>query len=181
MIESEGNLEMRCFVGIPVSGEIADLCVELGRSASDGRPVPRENLHLTLQFLDEQPHDSLEELHMQLDALRHPVFSIRVSGLGQFGQTLHVMVEPSSILQSLHDKVLACVRRSGIRVPHRRFRPHITVARGLKKCPSNDFLKQPITDCTMQVAQFALFSSTLHSSGARYETLADYQLLPGGT
>jgi len=169
---------MRCFVGIPVSGEAADLCTELGRSAAVGRPVPRENLHLTLQFLDEQPRNNLEDLHMQLSALRYPVFSIRLSGLGQFGQTLHFMVEPSPMLQRLHEKILTCVLRSGIRVSQRRFRPHITVVRGLKKSLSNGYLDQPVAVCTMQAGQFALFASQLHSNGARYEILADYRLLP---
>ncbi|WP_170588379.1 RNA 2',3'-cyclic phosphodiesterase [Ruegeria arenilitoris] len=167
---------IRCFVAIPVSSEIAQLYADVARAAHSGRSLPAENLHLTLAFLGDQTRDALIELNDHLEAVRCPAFSIRLSGLGSFGNSLHMAVEPDPELLHLHESVLQCIRLAGMRLQRRRFRPHITIVRGIEPALNRGFLQIPVPQATMFVTQFNLKSSTLRPDGARYETLSTYPL-----
>ena len=52
---------MRAFIALPVSGAALDGIARLQQHLPEGRPLPEENLHLTLAFLDEQQDDHLAE------------------------------------------------------------------------------------------------------------------------
>lgn len=167
---------IRCFVAIPVSSEIAQLCADVARAAHSGRSLPAENLHLTLAFLGDQTQDALIELNDHLEALECPAFSIRLSGLGSFGNSLHMAVEPEPELLHLHESVQRCIRQAGLTLQRRRFRPHITMVRAIGSSLNRDFLQSTVPQATMVVTQFDLNSSTLRPDGARYETLSTYPL-----
>ncbi|WP_170405925.1 RNA 2',3'-cyclic phosphodiesterase [Ruegeria arenilitoris] len=167
---------IRCFVAIPVSSEIAQICADVARAAHCGRSLPAENLHLTLAFLGDQTRNALIELNDHLEALKRPAFSIRLSGLGSFGNSLHMVVEPDPELLHLHESVLQCIGRAGLTLQRRRFRPHITIVRGIESALNKAILHIPVPQTTMVVTQFNLNSSTLRPDGARYETLSTYPL-----
>lgn len=169
---------MRSFLAIPVTPDLMRYCRVLQSGFSGGRPVVAENLHVTLVFLGDTPEEQLAVLHVELERIRHPAFCIRFDGLGMFGNTIHLTVAKNPSLQELQTKTLQLVRRVGIDVPRRRFRPHITILRGVNPALFKGFSGfSPDAPC-MTVDRFALFSSTLTPQGPRYDRLADYLLSP---
>jgi 2'-5' RNA ligase len=169
---------MRSFIALTPPDDTAGALERLQRRLGFGRPTPRENLHLTLAFLDDQPQELLEELHEQLSTLRAPPFAVALAGLGVFGTAVHVPAMDNPALTDLHDRILTACRRAGITPQRRRFRPHVTLAR-LGKGQTPPPLRAELSDFqipAMQVQSFALYQSTLHPKGARHEVLASYPL-----
>lgn len=145
-------------------------------------------MHLTLTFFPEVSLAELEELNLALEMMRPGPVALRVSGLGTFGsadpRSLHATVAPDPALVHLQKKVETAARRSGIDLPHRRFVPHITLARFPSRMPPEDHAKigrflqaqgnfhfDPV-----MVDEVALIQSTLGSDGARYDLLEAYPI-----
>lgn len=181
---------MRAFIAIDLPDDTAAALAELQQRLPAGRPVPRDNLHLTLAFLDDQPEAVLEDLHFELASLRALPFDLRLSGLGCFGgrvpKVLFAGLDPSAELTRLHGQVVNAVRSAGIARPRERFRPHVTLAR-FNRPPDRqqagrlqDFLAahDRLTLPPFPVNGFCLYRSTLHSEGAIHEELARYPLAP---
>ncbi|WP_058283775.1 RNA 2',3'-cyclic phosphodiesterase [Ruegeria denitrificans] len=152
----------------------------LQRTIPVGRPLPSENLHLTLAFLDDQSEQVLQALDDELLALSAEPFVITFTRLERFGRVVAVGVNECEPLLALHRKVKAAARRAGIMLPRRRFRPHVTIAR-LKS--SRYETAQPVSGLCpvtavpdMQVTSLALFESILRPEGARHHVLAQYTL-----
>jgi len=171
---------MRAFLAISLSDETKAALASLQSALPFGRPVPPENLHLTLVFLDDQIEETLETLHEELLTLSAPSFSVTFSGVESFGQVLAVRVAESAPLVALHREVQTATRRAGIVLPRRRFRPHVTIARlkpgrggelrqVLSTHPQGALLDMPVTG-------FTLYQSTLRPEGARHDALAHYAL-----
>jgi 2'-5' RNA ligase len=175
---------IRSFVAIPVTGYAADRLTALARAFSEGRPVPPENLHLTLAFLGDQPVEALEELDHALSAIRLLSFDLSTTGielLGPRNEALTIGVVPSLSLNELHTRIHRALRQTRIATERRRFRPHVTIAR-LRTPPGSDprrSVSEPPTPATLPATGFALYRSTLRPSGAVHEILADYPLTAG--
>lgn len=169
---------MRSFVAIPIPDDTAKALAELQRRLDVGRRLPRDNLHLTLAFLDDQPEDVLETLHEELLQVRGEPFAISLSGLGQHGRAVHLAVAETPALIDLHGSINRAISRAGITLPRRRFRPHVTIIR-LKSGTRLRRLHGEVAGFgyeNMPVDRFGLFASTLHPEGARYECLMEYPL-----
>lgn len=179
---------MRAFVGIPLGPATVAALLRVQARLPVGRPVPEDNLHLTLAFLDEQPEAALEALHVEMEALRHPGFDLRFSGYDSFGgdrpRLVYAAVAPDPALAGLHRAVLRAARAAGIVLAERRFRPHVTLARfgaGLRGdgvARLAGFLAHapdvPIPDSPARAV--TLWQSTLRPDGARHDPLAHYPL-----
>lgn len=154
-----------------------------------GRHVDEDDLHLTLIFLGDAGSGLLHELDMGLDMLRLPPLALRIAGLGTFGhdppRSLHAVVDGGAALGDLQKKVATIARRAGANLPHRRFVPHITLAR---------FPNRPAPEELVRTGRFlaargdfgigpfapdglTLYRSTLTDSGPVYDALADYPLI----
>ncbi|KUJ76489.1 hypothetical protein AVO45_11915 [Ruegeria marisrubri] len=169
---------MRSFVAIPLTDDAARALAAVQRRLDVGRRVPRDNLHLTLAFLGDQPEETLGTLHEELLRIHCEPFAISLSGLGQHGRAVHLAVPETPPLTDLHDRINRAVNRAGISLPRRRFRPHVTIIR-LKSGTRLRRLRGEVAGFryeNMPVDHFALFASTLHPEGARYECLMDYPL-----
>ena len=178
---------MRVFVGIMLPealwGAVAALQAELGC----GRPVAAEALHLTLVYLGAVDLPDLERLHEALSALRFARFEVTLAGLdviasGERGRVLALKLRPSPELEALQAKLAQAVRRAGLELERRRFRPHVTIARfnaglGETQAARLGHLLQSRGDVVLplwRVGGFALIRSHLTREGAEYEVLADY-------
>ena len=152
------------------------------------RPIPPENLHLTLVFLGEQPEPVIADLHLALERLRAPGFEVALSGLDAFGGTrprvVHVGVAANPALAHLQAKVASAARAAGIAVEGRRYVPHVTLARlrpgevdagrfGRALAARGAFAAP-----RFRADDFRLFRSRLGGGGAAYEELARYPLEP---
>lgn len=179
---------MRSFVALDLPGEVTDALVRLQAGLRAGRPVPGENLHLTLVFLGDVPEARAVALNESLAAIRAGPIEISLSGLDLFGgrhpSVLFASVRPNAALERLHDKVARAARGAGIVLERRRFRPHVTLARfrpGLDRRAQGrlgEFLAThgAVSLPSFTAHGFTLYRSQLRPEGAVHEALAEYQL-----
>lgn len=182
---------IRAFVAIALPDAVAAALVAAQAGLPAGRAVERDALHLTLAFLGENPEPVIEDVHYALAAVRHPVFELRLAGLGLLGegrsQVLHAGVEPAHGLGRLREKVAQAARDGGLGLERRRYRPHVTLARfnaGLTgeeaervrgfAARGAGFRADPF-----EVVEFRLVRSLLGRAGPVYDTLAAYPLHRG--
>ena len=177
---------IRAFAAIPLPEEVAEPLEDLQDDLPAGRPVPGENMHVTLVFLGELRRPELEEVHHAFDAIKVPPFELALKGLGQFGgaapRAIYAAVTASAPLRHLQSKVERAARQTGVEIPSRRFVPHVTVAR-LKGDRSDsgrvaNFVarRSMVAPPPFPVEAFYLFSSQLTRDGPIYEELARYLL-----
>ncbi|MHA6266847.1 RNA 2',3'-cyclic phosphodiesterase [uncultured Aliiroseovarius sp.] len=176
---------MRCFLALPVPDDLAAQLAGFASRLKVGRPLPEENIHLTLVFLDEQPLDALEDLNAELEVLHAPPATVDLAGLTTMGGAVpSVLTINAAGVDGLHKQVRQVVRRAGITLPHRRFRGHVTLARLPRTPTANDMsalgraleTHGAIRYPTVTLDTLSLYRSDLRPDGARYERLADYPL-----
>jgi 2'-5' RNA ligase len=149
--------------------------------------------HYTLAFYGEVEEDVVEELSRRLEraARRSEPFPLAVRGGGQFGhgRALWAGAEGDlGALRLLADRAEAAARRAGVPMgEHRRYTPHLTVARS-----RSDVDVRPYVDVldtfagrTWTVADLVLVRSNLPTSGVpgeqpRYEAVGRWPLGAAG-
>jgi RNA 2',3'-cyclic 3'-phosphodiesterase len=181
---------IRAFIALPLPEDVRDRLQQVATTLPLRRVVARENMHLTLVFLDRQPEPVLEEVHMALARIRSRPFSLTLAGLGSFGsprpRSVHAVAQSSPELAGLQRRVENAARGAGIDLAARRFVPHVTLARigegrldmaRLERAlaAAMDFVAGPF-----EVTEFALYRSHLGDKGADYEVLAQYPLSAEG-
>ena len=177
---------MRSFIAITPPDPVLDALVLLQADLAFGRPLPEENLHLTLAFLGDASEEILGEVDMGLSSLRSPTVDISFEGLDWLSADhpglVAAMVRPTDALTALHRSVEQVARSAGARLPRRRFRPHVTLSRG-KSGPGRAGLGAAFApDATTSIPAFkayeiGLFASQIGPKGVRYDLLESYPLL----
>jgi RNA 2',3'-cyclic 3'-phosphodiesterase len=150
------------------------------------RPVPPENLHLTLVFLGDVAEPRLDDVDLAFGQLRAPGFELALAGLGMFGgsrpRAVYADARDSAPLRHLQAKVETAARGAGLDLPARRFVPHVTLARlperlaGLGRLQQEVAMRSGYAAPRFIVEDFRLYRSRLAASGASYEELARYPL-----
>jgi 2'-5' RNA ligase len=179
---------MRAFLALPVPDIQANALMQVQAGLPQGRPVPRENLHLTLAFLGYAPDAALEEIDAAL-SLRPPrAADLAVTGVGlmEHGErgllVAHVAHAPG--LDAAQAAAAQAARRAGIDLPRRRFRPHVTLARGVRPepgAPADRLAAWLGANARPGVPPWraealCLYASHLRPDGPDYEELARYPL-----
>ena len=159
------------------------------------RWVPRENLHLTLQFLGpiEDQRICFFEKAFASVAEKIALFSLRVGGLGCFPTPLRPAILWSGItsgktaLEVLQRSVTLATTKLGVVPEARPFQGHLTLARLTQmnareraSVCSQVKLLQSLVLGDWKIEHLHLVMSNLSSSGARYETIGSWRL-QGGT
>lgn len=157
-----------------------------------------EKLHLTLRFLGETETAQLGKMQNGLAdiAPRHRPFSLAPSGLGCFSswnnlRVLWVGIEgESEVLQAMQAEVESLARQTGFSPEHKRFSPHITLARTVRNAPraalreASQQLRPaaeeelPGAGFDWKVSELHLIRSVLRRGGAQYFKLASLPLQP---
>ena len=178
-----GAALMRLFVAlVPPAKVVASL-----PHVPDGvRPVPPDQVHLTLAFLGEQP--DAEPVTASLD----PVLAVgtapvlRLASAGRFGTAVWLGVHGDLVrLTTLAASVQRAVGATGVALEDRPWRPHLTIGRsrdprgrrtGRSAPPllSLDAYAGPSAPWT----EVRLVRSHLGRDGARHEALARWTLTP---
>lgn len=179
---------MRAFLAIPIPEATVATLVALQARIPVGRPVPEDNLHLTLAFLGDVTDDTLAALDDLLSVTPLPSAPVSFCGLGTFGDMerglVFADVRSDQRLMALQAKVAQTARMAGAELPRRRFRPHVTLTRSNRqpKGPARDRLAAtlgaPVDIPGFEARDLVLFQSTLTSGGARHDRLAHYPLSP---
>lgn len=174
---------IRLFVGLALPQAQRDQLGRMAHGLSDARWVAPDNLHITLRFIGEVDEDRAEDIAQALDTVRVEPFAVTIAGLGTFGHPAHalwagVTDTPPGALAHLAGVVESVCVREGLEPEHRKFTPHVTLARFRKGHAAR--LRQYIEsygDVALEpfhVTGFTLFQSHLSHTGAHYEALVEY-------
>jgi len=176
---------IRSFVAIALPEDIREAVVRIQSTLPLPRPLPPENLHLTLVFLGDVSEGPLEELHFALAALAAEPFDLSLQGVGLFGsakpRVVFARVAESASLRRLQSRVEQAARGVGVTVERRRFTPHVALSY-LKAMPRAEAerLERAAASAAafasgpFRVEGFGLYRSDLGKVGARYSELAHY-------
>ncbi|MGW5735487.1 MULTISPECIES: RNA 2',3'-cyclic phosphodiesterase [Streptomyces] len=173
-----------------LAGAVATLKTLPG--AGDLRWTRRESWHITLAFLAEVEEDTLPELTERLSrvARRTAPFPLSLHGGGHFGDRALWAGAGGDVaaLRLLAGRADAAARRCGITMEeHRRYRPHLTLARGHGE-PSLRAYAEGLAEFAgteWTVGELCLVRSNLPVSGVpgerpRYEVVGRRALGPAG-
>ena len=176
---------MRLFVGIPLPEDVRARLGELKGGLLGARWVEPENLHLSLRFIGEVPGGDEADIDEALATIEAPGFPLALSELGFFDRRRRVHAVWAGIGMSepmvrLRAKVEQALVRLGHEPEHRKFKPHVTLAR-MKNGSAADVSRyledhNGFSTGPFDVGCFTLYRSHLGHGGAHYEALADYGL-----
>ena len=144
---------------------------------SSGRPVPRENLHLTLAFVGSVPDSSLPALQEIAHAVSGTGSRVELSfdaiEYWRRSEILcaaanHAPSEAAAFAEALKQALL-----SGRFAPDLKpFRAHVTLARQVKRRPA----ERTLARVTWSFSDFALIDSRSSPAGSIYSRLASWPL-----
>lgn len=176
---------IRLFIGIPIASQIRQLLSSLGASIPGARPVPEDQIHLTLRFIGEVAPPEFADIRDSLEGLKAGPLNLSIRGTGHFpprGQprVLWAGIDPAGDVIILRNRVNNRLSLCGIQPEQRKFHPHVTLARLKNSSPKrvagflagNAQLQSP----PFVVNQIRLYSSTLHPKGAIHRVEAVYPL-----
>ena len=161
---------MRLFIAINCEGELRRALLglqdELRRRGVRGNYSRPENLHLTLAFIGEygDPDRVLEAL----EPLRFTPLTLRLHGVGAFGETWWAGLEKCPELDLLARRLRHLLAEGEIPFDRKRFSPHITILREprFQKDPRRDELQLPAA--VQRVDRITLLCSTRGKNGMIY-------------
>ena len=129
---------MRLFIAINLNNatknSLIDLRDELKLSSTHGNFTLRENLHITLAFLDECDIKKAAAAKSAMDFVCFEPFDIRIERIGRFGggqgeSTWWAGVGVPEALSGLYNDLTDRLSAAGFLLDSRRFSPHITLGR----------------------------------------------------
>ncbi len=177
---------IRLFVAIDLADDVTERLKSLSLGLPGARMVPREQMHLTLNFIGEVEGSFFLDIRKALAGVQENVFTLQLDGVGCFPprgkpRVVWAGVAANLNLLRLQKKIRSVlVREAGLVLENRKYAPHITLAR-LNNTPSTRvghflqeyslFQSQPFT-----VKHFSLYSSFLGKKGATHVVQESYLL-----
>jgi 2'-5' RNA ligase len=176
---------IRLFVAIDIPETIRKEVEGMGRAIPNSRPVPADQLHLTLKFIGEVEGSRLLDIDDALQETSLPAFSLCLQGVGTFPprgtpRILWAGVQQANRVVALRNSIERTLAAIDIPRERKKYIPHLTLAR-LRNCPiqhlqqflaGNAFLQTP----EFSVESFHLFSSKLTKKGALHTIISSYPL-----
>ena len=174
---------MRLFTAIQLPFSVRERLSSLCASVQGARWLPKDQMHLTLRFIGEVNGTMGQDIVNALRDISFTSFQLQLRGVGCFRKgraprVIWVGVDDGILLERLHGKIEAVLRRIGVPSEKRKYWPHVTLAR-LKSAHMTKvanflstyalFETQPFS-----VGGFNLFSSQLGSAGALHTVEAAY-------
>ena len=176
---------MRLFVGLTLPNPIRARLVSLKGGLPNARWIEDENLHLSLRFIGEVSGGIERDIDLGLQSVAVSPFDLTLAGFGAFERRGRVHsvwagVEKPDALSGLRDRIESALVRVGLEPEHRKFTPHVTLARMKNGNASAASLylesHAAFRTSAFTVECFTLFESHLSHTGANYTVLADYPL-----
>lgn len=140
------------------------------------KPVPMENLHLTLCFLGDVSQHQEQQLIILTDQIQAQVINMDFSDIGVFSKPGVLYMAPCGDF-SPATKLAAILNKFAlqlsIKVEKRAFKPHITLFRKVKSLPG---VEQPPL-FSIQFRNLVLYRSTRGPNSVIYRDVASWALL----
>ena len=170
---------------LPIDGDVRRRLSDLGGTISGGRPIPEDQIHLTLRFIGEVDAGLFHDVRERLHRLKSHPLQLMVTGTGHFPprgtpRVVWAGIQPAGEVIILRNRVNTILSGCGIAPEQRKFHPHITIARLKSSSPKRvaDFLAG---NALLQSPEFAvdrvhLYSSRLTTDGAIHRIEGSYPL-----
>lgn len=174
----------RFFTAIEIPEQIVQGLNLLQGGVPGARWINPGNMHLTLNFIGDQPGHQLTDIDVALSALELPGFALSLAGAGRFGKrgrgALWVGVSPCQELIRLQRKCADALSRIGVELERRKFTPHVTLAR-FNRAPDSDIESWcaghgGYYSAPFPVGRFGLYSSQSLRGGGPYVAAQFYPL-----
>jgi 2'-5' RNA ligase len=184
---------IRSFIAVEIPDDVKDdIEVLVGHFKAAGYPirwVNRQNLHLTLVFLGENPPEFVDRARECLErvALAAPGFAVSLKGLGVFPNERSPRVvwvgfeQGAPELTSLALRIQNELVKIGFLPEPRPFSAHLTLGRVRERMPDiKPILSRSFASRSFLLKRVLLFQSTLEPTGPVYDELAAFNLQPPG-
>lgn len=178
------QVKRRLFFGLEVPDAVKARLLSIQCPLQGARWHQPEQLHLTLVFLGGVDEDQLEAVRSAAQNLPVKPFSVKLSGIGCFGQPdrpryLWAGVEPSEALVALQEALSQRLAVLGFKKEERLFIPHVTLARFNQRAGTIQSLLAANGDVSagaLPVTFISLFQSSQGPSGSVYTVLNRFSL-----
>ncbi|MGY0218865.1 RNA 2',3'-cyclic phosphodiesterase [Endozoicomonadaceae bacterium StTr2] len=180
---------MRAFVAINLTAELSRqlqaeaMLNDFGSGFQKMRWLEPGNCHVTLRFLGEVPEYLLESFwnDARLFLQRQPELKLVTGKMlllprGKHPKVLAVTINSSPELELMAKRLEDIARTHGLAPEHKRFLPHITLARFSRGASVEYLGLEDVESCLFQVRKVDLMQSRLESSGAKYGVLDSVML-----
>jgi len=141
-----------------------------------GRRIPIDNIHITVVFLGQLDKPARACIEQAAGDVRGKSFELILDRLGYWSRPQILWLAPSHIppeLNSLCEAMKARFIKCGVTLDKRPYKPHLTLARKVKKPPPG--IK--IEPLSWHVKQYSLMESLPSpGGGVNYQELACWQL-----
>lgn len=137
---------------------------------SGGRIIPARNLHITLAFLGSVPEERVADARECGALIKVEPFTLILGTLNWWQKQELLCLEPTSGVEALvkHvDRLRIALGSRGFAVEHRPFRPHVTLARDVRR----EHAFKPIRQLRWQVERIELVESQTLPTGSEYTIL----------
>jgi 2'-5' RNA ligase len=153
---------------------LAHHAVDIARLTS-GRPVPADNLHLTLVFLGERPDSLVPALEAAAAGLRGEAFTLEIDVIDTWRKPGIAWAGPSlmpTALRTLQSELADALALIGIAPEERPYAAHVTLVRKAQL----GYTRTITPALSWLVRDFVLFVSESTRSGVAYRELACWPL-----
>jgi 2'-5' RNA ligase len=148
--------------------------------AIDGMPVPPGNLHVTLAFLGEVPGRTFGHLVAAVGQGPWPAVEIAFERVEYWAKPKVLVALPTAVPASgleIEGRLWQGLEPLGFEREARPWRPHLTLARKVRRPPPENLRLAPVELPGGAVAwRLALVESRTRPEGVRYKPLADWPL-----
>ncbi len=171
---------MRLFFGLEPTPEA---CLEVAAWRDRAlppldRPVPAQNLHITLAFLGDVPPRKIEALMDNVTGVRAGALQVSLDELGYWPKPrilwLGPVTTPAPVALLARD-LRRAARTAQISVDNRDYRAHLTIARNCLTPPPAAVMLPAVI---LTFSRFSLFESINSRHGVRYQALSSWELGP---
>lgn len=174
----ERRPRLRLFFALWPGEEVRQAMVRATRKAlraSGGRPVPPENLHVTLAFLGSVDEAAVAGIRAAAARVRAEPFCLTLDTISLRRKSRLVWLAPTeqpAALTGLHSALWDALEPEGFQRERRAFRAHLTMVRKVSR-PGRMDLEGTVA---WPVEDFVLVRSVTHSRGAHYEVIDRWAL-----
>lgn len=148
-------------------------------TATGGRRMRRDTLHLTLAFIGDIPRERLDDLRAAADKVAFPPFTLQLDRIAGWRHNHIVWVGAAEVpaeLESLVSQLNAALAAGGFPVERRKFAAHVTLLRNARGELAASELDPSIV---WPVGEFVLVESDLRPEGAQYTVVATWPCVGG--
>lgn len=173
----------RLFIAIDLPADQRKMISEICSGLPGARWTPPDHIHLTLRFIGAVDGAVFREIAAALAGIKTAPLVLKVKGLGCFPprrspRVLWLGLERNEALLHLRNRIETALVRLGLEPEHRKFSPHITIARF--KEPHLGKVADFLTGHGLfelppfPAEEYHLYSSHLTSTGAIHQIEASY-------